>query len=657
LKKGGVLMERVSEIIKILLNSEDSITIDKIAEKLNVSNKTIRNDLKKVQEIVEKNGLILLKKAGVGININGPEDNKINLSQTIRHRQNYIEPYSTEERKYYILKELFMSRKRVLVNEMAENLFVSITTIHKDLEGVQEWLDNFNLALIKKRNQGIEIDGQEDDYRRALSHLVFQINNIEKQHKALPLDYEGRLDYRTMEQLKSLVNIEYRKLEGLLKKVEIKMDFSFSQEAYISLLMHIAICIKRIREGRDITLSQKVLSNINNTKAFICSKELCKEIEDFLNIKIPESEIGYITLHILGAKMQEKDLAYFQLNKVDELELEEQIARNIMDIASNALNIDFSEDKIFLNGLILHLRPTINRLRYGMNLNNPILEDIKANYPDIFGVAWMCSPVFEKYLSLKIPESEIGYIAMHIGAAAERNRKTIKTLVICHSGIGTSQLVSAVLERTFKEIETIGIVSSVDIRKELLDTAEMIISTVPIDLDKPVLVISPVMRKEDIKKIEQYIENNFDRKEGKKKEFIKKEIFYRSKKFNKREEIINDMCKILVEKQYVNTQFENDVTSREDMMSTEVGKGIAIPHGESRNVKESCIALTVLEHPIKWSTEYVQFIFMLCISEKDKGKMKHIIKKLYENMDNSKFFQDLKINKSIGIDILNELEL
>lgn len=132
-------------------------------------------------------------------------------------------------------------------------------------------------------------------------------------------------------------------------------------------------------------------------------------------------------------------------------------------------------------------------------------------------------------------------------------------------------------------------------------------------------------------------------------------MFYRSKKFSKREEIIHDMCKVLIEKQYITRQFEQDVLARENMMSTEVGKGIAIPHGNIENVKEYCIALTVLKHPIRWDTEYVELVFMLCVSEKDKGKMKNIIRELYEKMDDSYFLEELESNKQIGINILNKL--
>ncbi len=655
--KGENFMEdRIVEITKILLKSEENLTIDKIAEKINVSNKTIRNDLKKVQELIEKNGLTLIRKTGVGIGIDGFTENKINLLQKIKKNHSYVEPCSSVNRKLYLLKKLFTSKERVTTTEIAEELYVSITTIHKDLEEVQKWLENFNLTLLKKRNQGIEIQGKEEDYRRAISEVLFQTKNIEKSQQSFSTDYKGRLDCKTISQLKMLINIDYGKLEELLKIVEIKMNFSFSQEAYISLLMHIAICIKRIKEDCDISLSEKVLNNIYNTKEFRYAKDLSEEIESHFNVKIPESEVGYITLHILGSKMQEKDLAYFPLNQVEELKLEEEIAKNIIGVASKSLNIDFTQDKAFLNGLILHLRPTINRLKYGLNLKNPMIDDIKANYPEIFGVAWMCSTIFEKYLDLKIPESEIGYIALHIGAAVERNKKTIKTLVICHSGIGTSQLVSARLERAFKEIETIGIVSSVDIKKELLDKSDMLISTVPLDINRPIIVVSPLMTKEDIKKIEKYIEYNFNEIEGGKRKYIKKEIFYRSKRFNNREEIIYDMCRVLMEKQYINEEFVNDVISREDLMATEVGMEIAIPHGEAENVKESCIALTVLEHPIKWHKEYVKFVFMLCISESDKAKMKNIIRNLYRKMNDNEFFEKLKNDKSASISILNELE-
>ncbi|QXM05353.1 BglG family transcription antiterminator [Crassaminicella indica] len=647
-------MSRIMRIAKILLESKEPVTINKIASELKVSNKTVRNDLNKLQDFVEREGLRLSKKTGVGTSIEGSEENKIQLLQRLKKDIDYVEPYSREGRQNYILKRLFMDSKSITIQELADELYVCTATINNDLKDLEIWLKDFRLKLKKKRNYGVEIVGKEEDYRKAISSILSQSKKVEELQKLLYSEYKGRIDYKSMVQLKALMDIDYKKLEELLNGVEKQLKFRFSQEAYISLVIHIVISMRRIKEGKDILLSKTILSNIKNTEEFQCAKEMSSKMQKYFNVVIPESEIGYITLHILGSKIYQKDLGdlEFSFEKIEESEIAVEIAKSIVDVASDALNMDLREDQALINGLVLHLRPTINRLKYGLTLNNPILEDIKSNYPDIFGVAWMSSRVFEKYLDKRIPESEIGYITLHLGAAVERNRRQIKTLVICHSGIGTSQLLSARLQRCFKEIEILGIVSSTELTKDMLDDADLIISTVPLQIDRFVLVISPLFTQSDIKKVDQYIykirqkmvHNDVNGN------FIEKEFFYRSKKIKNKEAVICEMCEYLERKQYIKRNFKDSVLLRENIMSTEVGNGIAIPHGDPKEVKKSCIALTVLEHPMKWDKELVEFIFMICIAEKDMAKTKILIRNLYKNMHKSEFLNELrKGDKNIKI--------
>ncbi|SHJ55768.1 BglG family transcription antiterminator [Paramaledivibacter caminithermalis] len=653
-------MDRVKEITSILLKSKNPITINQIASILKVSNKTIRNDLKKLQDFVEKEGLRLNKKTGVGTSIEGPEENKIQLFQAINKDSHYIEPYSRKGRHNYILKRLFMHSGSLTTKELADELYVCTTTIHKDLKTIEKWIAPFNLKLIKKRNYGIEIVGDEDDYRKAISYLISEVKNVEELQELLYSEYKGRIDYKTLAQLKSLFNIDYKKIEDLLNKVETKLKFRFSQEAYISLIIHIAISMKRIKDNKDIILSKEILESIIDLEEFKCAQEMSTQMEKIFGITIPKSEIGYITLHILGSKIHQKDLENlnFYFEDIGDLELAVEIAQQIIDLASDALSIDLRKDKALLNGLVLHLRPTINRLKYEMTLRNPILDEIKSNYPDIFGVAWMCSRVFEKYLDVKIPESEIGYIAIHLGAAVERNRKQIRTLVVCHSGIGTSQLLSVRLKRCFKEIEIIGIVSSTELTKDMLDNTELIISTTPLQIDRPVLVISPLFTKTDIRKVDKYIYevNKKYAYMGLEEKRVEKEIFYRSKKFKHPNQIIIEMCENLEKKQYVKREFMESTLAREKIMATEVGNGIAIPHGDPKEVIKSCIALTILENPLKWKKEMVKYVFLICIAEKDVAKTKTIFRNLYRSMDKPEFLNGLKKNRKFVKRMLDQLE-
>lgn len=272
--------------------------------------------------------------------------------------------------------------------------------------------------MLKKTNYEIEVVGDEEDWRNAISSLIVFDNTDDKLKESLYVDYGGKINYKTITKLKELINLDYSLIEKIVLHSEKELEIKFSDEAYLSLVMHIAISIKRLIDGNYIHLSQEILSNLQLKSEYIIAKKIALEIEEAFHLKLPKSEIGYILLHILGTKMQEKTSDEIDLDL--ELNRDNQqaiiMSKEIISIAESALNIKLSDDKQLLNGLILHLRPTINRLKYGLTLRNPIISKIKESYPEIFGVAWMTSVVFEKYLGIKIQEEEIGYIALHIEA-------------------------------------------------------------------------------------------------------------------------------------------------------------------------------------------------------------------------------------------------
>lgn len=540
---------------------------------------------------------------------------------------------------------MFFSKELISVKYLSKKLFVSTNTIYNDLKKIEEWLGKQNLFLVSKRNT-IKIDGKEEDYRKTLSYFFSDLNKINcyedvKNEEYIYQDYEGRIDTNNLLQLKQIIDLDYGFLEKMLKKLELELDFEFSQNAFINLILHIAISIRRIEEGKDIFMPENIFKTIVDTKEFKSAKKLTEILEEKFNFKIPESEIGYITLHILGSKKYREDFSDFQLTVEDleDLGLPLIMAKEIIDIASNALNIDLTQDEGLLSGLVLHLRPTINRVKYGLSFKNPILEDIKENYPEIYGVSWMTSIVFKKYLGIGIPESEIGYIAMHIGAAVERNKQKIKTMVVCHTGIGTSQLLFTRLKKSFIELDLIGVRSSIVLEEKDLSDVELIISTVPLRTKITYILVNPILNSKDIKLIEKYIVEYYDKREG--KQFLDKEIFFNVSGFRKKEQVLNDLCSKLEERRYVTKSFVDTVLERENIVSTEVGKSLVIPHGLSKEVKKSCIALMVLDQSIKWDEDYIKYILVVCLIDEDISKGKRIFKKLSELIENDKFFKEI----------------
>jgi transcriptional antiterminator len=621
---------------------------------LKVSNKTIRNDLFKIEELVNGASLRLIKKPGIGITIEGSEEKKLELINNISNGIKYIEPYSPEYRLNYILKVLFMSKKSVKIKELSESLYVSRVTLQKDLEKVQAWLSKFNLILLKRTNYGIEISGSEEDWRKSIASLLINNKGYDELAELLYDGYEGKIDCKSISKLKELVNIDYRLLEKIVTDAEAKLIFKFSDDAFVSLIIHIAIAIKRLKEEKDIRLSEEMLNNLKENEEYDIAKQIAGDIENLFEVKLPESEIGYILLHILGTKLLEGKGGELNIDFGGQCdnELAVIMAKEIINIAQRALQINLSNDKQLLNGLILHLRPTINRLKYGLTLRNTILKEIKENYIEIFGAAWMTNTIFERYLGITMPEEEIGYICLHLAASVERNKNPLKALIVCASGIGTSQIISARLERSFKQIDIVDVISTIELKHRKIDDVDIVISTVPVEASKPVLMISPLLTQNDIRRIELFIENLTKKDIGYSgpHEFIDKRLIKVKDSQYSKETLIREICTSLSECNYIESGFVDSVLKREKIYSTEIGWGISIPHGEPEFVKFSCLVVNVLEHPVHWGSEKVDIVFLLCISPEDIKKTKKWLRDLYnfiECDENRSLLKNAKNSKEI----------
>ncbi len=631
-------MDRPKMIINLLLKSKIPVTIDVIAEQLEVSNRTIRNDLTVVENFINDKGLTLKKKPGIGIQLEGPEESFDALNEM--KMSTYIsDPFSPQDRKDNILKRLFMSENTITINDLAKELYVSDITIRKDLEDVEQWLAKFKLKLMRRQNYGIKIIGSEENCRNALANLIVTQIGFDKLKGMLHYDTSAKLDYHTLNQLTGLINIDYIKLENIVNQAEKSLGYKFTDEAFGSLVIHIAIAIKRLQDGKDILLAHCVLADLKIKDEYRIAKQIADSIESHYRVKLPEQEIGYILLHILGSKLQENNIDDLDLKNEGEHELAVIMAKEIIHIAQKTLSIDLSKDKQALNGLILHLRPTIKRLEYGLNLRNPLLDQIKENYPEIFGVAWISNTVFERYLGKKITEEEIGYIALHLGAAIERQKKGLRALVVCTSGMGTSQFLAVKLENHFKEIKIKQVISAIALKDYCLDDVDIVISTVPLTAQKPVLHISPLLTQKDVLKISSYIDSLNKRPTH---SIINEDSIQIAIRYQDKENAIHDMCSRLIEKGYVTENFEKSVLKRENIQSTEIGKGVAIPHGFPENVYRSQIALSILKESIPWGNESVDIIFLIALSDIDALNSAEVLKKLYQKVDSDDFLDRLK---------------
>lgn len=657
------LNERSNKILKILLEHKEPVTIGMISEELNVSNRTIRYDLEELDEYLKQyEGVSIEKKARVGIWLLCSEEKLDTIRSLVYKNKSYIKPLSTEERKYYIIRQLIQASDIIKMQNLANELYVSRVTIHNDLKYVEEWLSKFDLKLIKKQNYGLQISGEEKNWRRAVSALLtvlkdneelkYMINDADKLH------HESRLSCKSFKKIKELIpDIDLRVIEIILKEAEREFNLSLTDEAFEGMVVHIAISIRRLNSNKAVELNKEQLQAIKEVKEYEIGQWIAGKFKSEFSVNFSESEIAYLTLHILGSKIHENVQLSSHSKIIDSIDEKlKTFTKDVINLISNILGTDLNKDVRLYNGLILHLRPAINRMEHGMNLRNPLIDEIKDKMPAVFGASWATSNLFEKYFNIKVSEEEIGYIAMHVGAAQARVDTNVKAIVVCGSGIGTCELVAARVSRQIPNLSILGSYSLHDVKSLDMNTFDFIISTVPMDnpeaVEKPIVTISPLTAEEDINRIKKAINNveHLKRNEGQDKEAIKEtkqQLFYNDLIFVKEKvkskfEIIAKLTSVLLDRGFVEKEFTDSLFSRETLTSTAIGKGVALPHGGEKFVKHSNIVIATLEEPIEWGGEMVDIIFLLALRLEDRNYIKSFFSYFYTVLDDENMLNKIR---------------
>ncbi|MFD1737832.1 BglG family transcription antiterminator [Bacillus salitolerans] len=494
---------RERKILEFLLAKTDESTVKELAKALEVSPRTIHRDLKGVESTLHDYGLVLDKKAGIGIQITGHSERKEKL-RLFLYNLSHIE-YTPEERQAIIISELLDHTEPIKLLALANDLNVTIATVSNDLNKIEEQLHFFNLTLVRKRGYGVEIIGTESAKRKAMSKLISDHINEYEMISFIKENIQKK-STRTMDTItdKLLGLVDRKKLLIIEKKInEIReeLPYSIADSSYIGLVVHLALAIERIQQGEDINFDEEQLKKLEHTKEYQVAEKMVNGLEDIFGINIAKGEIGFITMHLMGAKLRNE---YDDMLEGSSLQVG-MLVQHLIQFVSREIDHDLSKNMSLFQGLVTHLRPALYRLHQNMGISNPLLMRIKQDYNELFSI--LKKGVEEIFPDIHVPDEEIGYLVMHF-ASALLNREVgseVRTLVVCSSGIGTSKILSSKLEQEIPGIKTIN-ASLFDLVSINPKEFDLIVSTIPLkNFETDYLVVSPLLSREEIDNVKRVL--------------------------------------------------------------------------------------------------------------------------------------------------------
>lgn len=520
-----LITSRVKQILEMICEASDSITIKKIAKRLGVSTRTILREMPTVEKWLSDNDFELVKKPRVGIKLIATLEDKKRLKSLLSSEQ--IEKiFTPEERQLLIISELLDKKEPTKLFYFSSIFKVSEGTISHDLDKVEKWIKKYRLDLVRKPGLGVYLTGNEKAFRKAMINLMYenldenQILNIIRQNLATIGKAQESIEINTKNRLMNLIDKEIiKEIEMIIRDAEGSLECNLTDSSYAGLIVHLALAIQRIKNNEKITMQDDMLTELIHSNEYEIAEKIANQISKSIDVDIPDDEIGYITMHLKGSKMRNgaykndfKNIDEFIIGNFELTKLVNQMIK----IAENESGYSLKHNENLLVGLVSHLRPSIDRLKMNLDIRNPLLSKIKEMYPAIFEISKKCAQVINKRFNVEMPEAEIGFIAMHIGAAIEKKRqleaksnRKYNIVVACTSGIGTSKLLATRLKKEFKNLCIVDTVSTVQIKEQWLkeNKIDLIISTVYVDEGSiPVVNVNPLLLEGDIEKINDTLE-------------------------------------------------------------------------------------------------------------------------------------------------------
>ena len=507
---------RIQQILKILLDTSEPVSKQEIADELGVSKRTVQREFEYLEICIKKYHLKLVNQKGKGVALRGKDEDIEKLRDSVGDEA-MPDAADREGRRRRLLFELLRDRTPRKLFYYSQMLGVSEATAGSDMDALYPWLEESHLGIVKRPGYGVILEGDERDYRDAMRRFIGEIAGHSEAYSSGDITgeifAEALLDAADSGIYSLLEGDIVRRVDKVLRDMGEPKILQLADSAYAGLVIHISIVIERLKQGAALDNIPQEMGNLEFWDDYELAVRILEAMEKEFEIAIPRGELSYVLLHLRGAKMaytgEEQELP----GDIGDDRLLPMVDRMI-DVYDKSIANELKEDEEFLRGLLIHLRPVFVRLSTGLRIYNPILDDIKEEYADIFEACRRAANVITEETGYEVNEEEVGFLAMHFGAAQERVRENkqytrkVNIGIVCASGFGVARLMMTRLKDKLGDRAILKAYGKGEINKYVVSGTDFFVTTMNLDmLPVDYIQVSPLIPPKDLAKIEYKLED------------------------------------------------------------------------------------------------------------------------------------------------------
>lgn len=599
---------RIATILQYF-RKEPVVAVSTLALKLNVSERTVRNDIKQLNQQLRDCAVIEGQQGRYSLRVFAAERFRAVYAE-LMEADDFLN--SSRNRMDYAFGKLMRSEVPMLTDELAYEMNVGRTTLVSDIKKLREELKPYDLEIVGKTSKGMMLRGAENNIRKYVLE-----NTYHQLYREYPLDSEI--------------------VEAI---AETFASYDFEKTVRESFEQSITLMLDRFLTGHYIGSLSDRYYNLTARKEYGMVNELIDRIGGILHVEFPVEEKLFTLLPIIGMRTPA------DIDSIPMIDLDETVRpamQKIIEQIRQEMNITIESDS-FTEEFLYHLMFMMNRLRYGIRLVNPILDDLKRKYPLAYQMAGVASRVIAREYDLKVTDDEKGYLASYFGVfLAEyelQSRKIFKVAVVCGTGRVTARLVAVQLKKILDSSVQMTLLADERVTTEQLNEYDIVLTTVQLscECDRPTIRIHEIFDEQELRhKLEKarywdqvdvpVIDNNWFVMAG----LLDSSRFFVLKNDRSYDEAVAEMVDRLTEDGQLDEGFLERLRERERRGTMVFDHSVAIPHSVQYVSDRLVLSVGVFSHPIQYRDHEIRVIFLLGLPE-DVDSDDGILIRVYDEM-------------------------
>lgn len=583
--------------ILLTLCSTPAISSGALAEKLQVSERTVSNDIKQLETELKDCATIR----------NNQGKYALHVFDAVRFRDVWAGILAEESgfnslsgRMDYIFSRLVRSQVPLLTDELAYEMNMGRSTLVSDLKRLRAALEPCGLSIQGRTSQGLTLQGREQDIRQYILERCY-----DTLYRNYPLDAE---------------------ITSLARNAFAASPVGHSTQQRFERFL--TVMLDRFLTGHPIGELSPAFYRLTIRPEFATVNALMEEIGSFLHTEIPVEEQLFTLLPVVGMRTP-ADVSEMRSIQLDPAmrALQDKIFQQIrleMD-----LRIEAPELK---EEFLYHLMFMLNRLRFRVRLKSPMVAEMREKYPLAWRMASVAARVIRRECGLEVTEDEHSYLASYFSVFLEERGlnggRPFRAAVVCGTGRVTARLVAAQLRRVLDSSSELTLLSRDRVTSEALEDFDLVFTMVelPCSTEKPVILIREVFNEQELRhKIEKakywnqvdvpILDNNWFVMVG----LLDESRFFLLDGVDTYDQALERMASSLVAQGQADPEFLSRLRAREQIGSTVFDHQVAIPHTVQYAGDRLVLAVGVCPRPVRQGDREVRTIFLMGLPE-DAGR-------------------------------------